>query len=102
MRRRPTLSHSFSVGHSKEYVKELAVTSLLSPHYLRSGVHPVHNKALNIWCSGCSPAHYPFEGSRGEGMPRIVRSSLIQATNVAPPSASLAETKKAMVDKHVG
>ena len=35
-------------------------------------------------------------------MPRIVRSSLIQATNVAPPSASLAETKKAMVDKHVG
>ena len=35
-------------------------------------------------------------------MSRIVRSSLIQATNVAPPTASLAETKKAMVDKHVG
>src|SRR5207253_5608653 len=68
----------------------------------RSGVHPVHNKALNIWCAGCSPAHYAFEGSTGDGMPRIVRSSLIQATNVAPPSASLAETKKAMVDKHVG
>jgi N-carbamoylputrescine amidase len=35
-------------------------------------------------------------------MSRIVRCSLIQATNVAPPTASLAETKKAMVDKHVG
>jgi beta-ureidopropionase len=34
-------------------------------------------------------------------MPRIVRCSLIQATNAAPPTASLAETKKAMVDKHV-
>src|SRR5712671_4939914 len=35
-------------------------------------------------------------------MSRIVRSSLIQATNVAPPTASRAETKKAMGDKHVG
>ncbi|HEV2688639.1 MAG TPA: nitrilase-related carbon-nitrogen hydrolase, partial [Bryobacteraceae bacterium] len=35
-------------------------------------------------------------------MSRIVRCSLIQATNAAPPTASLAETKKAMVDKHVG
>jgi beta-ureidopropionase len=32
---------------------------------------------------------------------RIVRCSLIQATNVAPPEASLEDTKKAMVDKHV-
>jgi len=35
-------------------------------------------------------------------MSRNVRCSLIQATNAAPPTASLAETKKAMVDKHVG
>ena len=35
-------------------------------------------------------------------MSRNVRCSLIQATNVAPPTATLAETKKAMVDKHVG
>ena len=34
-------------------------------------------------------------------MPRIVRCSLIQATNAAPPEASLEATKKAMVDKHV-
>ncbi len=33
-------------------------------------------------------------------MPRIVRCSLIQATNAAPPEASLEATKKAMVDKH--
>ena len=35
-------------------------------------------------------------------MSRIVRCSLIQATNSARPDASLAETKKVMVDKHVG
>ena len=35
-------------------------------------------------------------------MSRNVRCSLIQATNAAPPTASLDETKKAMVDKHVG
>lgn len=34
-------------------------------------------------------------------MSRIVRCSLIQATNAAPPGASLEATKKAMVDKHV-
>src|SRR3954451_6252421 len=34
-------------------------------------------------------------------MSRIVRCSLIQATNAAPPDASLAATKKAMLDKHV-
>ena len=34
-------------------------------------------------------------------MSRIVRCSLIQATNAAPPEASLEATKKAMVDKHV-
>ena len=34
-------------------------------------------------------------------MSRIVRCSLIQATNAAPPDASLEATKKAMVDKHV-
>src|SRR6201996_999418 len=34
-------------------------------------------------------------------MPRVVRCSLIQATNAAAPGASLDETKKAMVDKHV-
>ena len=32
---------------------------------------------------------------------RLVRCSLIQATNAAPPDASLEATKKAMVDKHV-
>jgi len=35
-------------------------------------------------------------------MSRNVRCSLIQATNAAPPTASLEETKKAMIDKHVG
>ena len=34
-------------------------------------------------------------------MSRIVRCSLIQATNAAPPSATLEATKKAMLDKHV-
>jgi beta-ureidopropionase len=34
-------------------------------------------------------------------MSRIVRCSLIQAANVAPPDAALATTKKAMVDKHL-
>jgi beta-ureidopropionase len=32
---------------------------------------------------------------------RIVRCSLIQATNAAPPDSSLEATKKAMLDKHV-
>jgi N-carbamoylputrescine amidase len=36
-----------------------------------------------------------------QSMPRIVRCSLIQATNAAPPGASLDDTKKIMVDKHV-
>src|ERR1700687_3623726 len=35
-------------------------------------------------------------------MSRIVRCSLIQASNAAPPDASLEVTKQAMVDKHVG
>src|SRR5579864_2062157 len=34
-------------------------------------------------------------------MSRIVRCSLIQATNAAPPDASLEATKNAMVEKHV-
>src|SRR5450432_1513598 len=34
-------------------------------------------------------------------MSRIVRCSLIQAANAAPPDASLSATKKAMIDKHV-
>src|SRR3954451_21426311 len=34
-------------------------------------------------------------------MSRIVRCSLIQAANVAPPDASLPVTKQAMLDKHV-
>ena len=34
-------------------------------------------------------------------MSRIVRCSLIQATNAAPPTATLQETKHAMVSKHV-
>ena len=34
-------------------------------------------------------------------MSRIVRCSLIQASNAAAPDASLATTKKVMVDKHV-
>ena len=34
-------------------------------------------------------------------MSRIVRCSLIQATNAAPPDASLSATKQAMMDKHV-
>ncbi len=33
-------------------------------------------------------------------MPRIVRSSLIQAANVAPPDAPLAKVKQAMMEKH--
>ena len=34
-------------------------------------------------------------------MSRIVRCSLIQASNAAPPEASLEATKSAMVEKHV-
>jgi len=34
-------------------------------------------------------------------MSRIVRCSLIQATNAAPPDASLEATKSAMIEKHV-
>lgn len=35
-------------------------------------------------------------------MARVVRCSLIQATNVEPAEKSLAEIKKAMIDKHLG
>ncbi len=35
-------------------------------------------------------------------MPRIIRCSLIQASNVAPPEASLEATKQAMIEKHLG
>lgn len=35
-------------------------------------------------------------------MPRIVRCSLIQATNVASPDLPLDQVKKAMIDKHLG
>ncbi|HZI75007.1 MAG TPA: nitrilase-related carbon-nitrogen hydrolase, partial [Gemmatimonadales bacterium] len=34
-------------------------------------------------------------------MSRIVRCSLIQAANCAPPDATLEATKKSMVDRHV-
>jgi beta-ureidopropionase len=34
-------------------------------------------------------------------MPRVVRCSLIQAANVAPPNLPLADVKKAMIDKHL-
>ena len=34
-------------------------------------------------------------------MSRIVRCSLIQATNAAPPESTLEVTKRAMMDKHV-
>ena len=35
-------------------------------------------------------------------MPRIVRCALIQASNAAPPEASLDDTKHAMIEKHLG
>ncbi|MDR3677745.1 MAG: nitrilase-related carbon-nitrogen hydrolase [Acidobacteriota bacterium] len=35
-------------------------------------------------------------------MPRIIRCSLIQASNAAPPGASLEITKQAMIEKHLG
>jgi N-carbamoylputrescine amidase len=35
-------------------------------------------------------------------MPRILRCSLIQASNAAPPEASLEATKLAMIEKHLG
>src|ERR1035441_5171404 len=35
-------------------------------------------------------------------MPRNIRCSLIQASNVAPPEASLEATKHAMIEKHLG
>ena len=35
-------------------------------------------------------------------MPRIVRCSLIQATNVAPPDQELSKVKSAMIEKHLG
>ena len=34
-------------------------------------------------------------------MPRVVRCSLIQATNVEPADRSLDQIKKSMIDKHV-
>ncbi|MBC8201098.1 MAG: acyltransferase [Planctomycetes bacterium] len=34
-------------------------------------------------------------------MARITRAALIQASNPAPPEASIAETKKQMIDKHI-
>ena len=34
-------------------------------------------------------------------MPRIVRCSLIQATNVVPPESPLSDIKQAMIEKHV-
>jgi N-carbamoylputrescine amidase len=34
-------------------------------------------------------------------MPRIVRSSLIQATNAAPPDSTLEVTKQIMIEKHL-
>ncbi|HJN71809.1 MAG TPA: nitrilase-related carbon-nitrogen hydrolase, partial [Phycisphaerales bacterium] len=34
-------------------------------------------------------------------MARITRAALIQASNPAPPDASIAETKKMMIDKHI-
>jgi len=35
-------------------------------------------------------------------MSRVVRCSLIQARNVEPAEKSLADIKKAMIEKHVG
>ena len=35
-------------------------------------------------------------------MPRLIRCSLIQASNAAPPEASLEATKHAMIEKHLG
>jgi len=35
-------------------------------------------------------------------MPRLIRCSLIQASNAAPPEASLEDTKQAMIEKHLG
>ena len=35
-------------------------------------------------------------------MPRLVRCSLIQATNAAPPDLPLDQVKQAMIDKHLG
>jgi len=35
-------------------------------------------------------------------MPRNIRCSLIQASNASPPEASLEDTKRAMIDKHLG
>ena len=35
-------------------------------------------------------------------MPRLVRCSLIQASNVAPPDLPLEQVKRAMIDKHLG
>src|SRR5579871_6298005 len=46
----------------------------------------------------------PCAGDRrrpGGLMSRVIRCSLIQASNAAPPDASLEITKKAMIDKHV-
>jgi N-carbamoylputrescine amidase len=38
----------------------------------------------------------------GGTMPRLIRCSLIQASNAAPPEASLEDTKQAMIEKHLG
>ena len=39
--------------------------------------------------------------SKGIYMARITRAALIQASNDSSPEASIAETKKMMIDKHV-
>src|SRR5438477_1540603 len=58
-----------------------------------------HNGGISIFRSS-DHAGDVFPGGPGGIMSRIVRCSLIQARNAAPPDASLEATKKTMLDKH--
>jgi len=55
--------------------------------------------ALNAGLEDRAGELFP-DGGPGGLMSRIVRCSLIQASNSAPPESSLEVTKKAMLDKH--
>src|ERR1035438_9594072 len=70
-----------------------------------SAPHPSRLRPSNRQFILIPIAHFdgrlPHAGDPGVLMPRIVRCSLIQATNAAPPDASLSATKQAMIDKHV-
>jgi beta-ureidopropionase len=47
------------------------------------------------------PPQPEYDIKKASAMPRLVRCSLIQAANAAPPNLPLEDIKKAMIDKHL-